>query len=134
MRRPKSSIPVPFGPHNRRRALIMGGAVVTAGVTAVAGGALPAHAAPTTFTVQNTNDSGVGSLRQAILDANNSVNTQISQINDLILAKVNVILIDPTSSTALNGVISKAMAAGIKVLVFSDGPVTSTKPLFNWQS
>src|ERR1700730_13277342 len=39
------------------------------------------------------------------LDANNSVNTQISQINDLILARVNVILIDPTSSTALNGVI-----------------------------
>ena len=62
------------------------------------------------------------------LDANNSVNTQISQINDLILAHVNVILIDPTSSTALNGVIAKAMGAGIKVLVFSDGPVTSTKP------
>jgi ribose transport system substrate-binding protein len=62
------------------------------------------------------------------LDANNSVNTQISQINDLILAHVNVILIDPTSSTALNGVIAKAMAGGIKVLVFSDGPVTSTKP------
>lgn len=62
------------------------------------------------------------------LDANNNVNTQISQINDLILAHVNVILIDPTSATALNGVIAKAISAGIKVLVFSDGPVTSTKP------
>ena len=62
------------------------------------------------------------------LDANNSVNTQISQINDLILAHVSVILIDPTSSTALNGVIAKATAAKIPVLVFSDGPVTSTKP------
>jgi ribose transport system substrate-binding protein len=62
------------------------------------------------------------------LDANNSVSTQISQINDLILAHVSVILIDPTSSTALNGVIAKATAAKIPVLVFSDGPVTSTKP------
>lgn len=62
------------------------------------------------------------------LDANNSVSAQISQINDLILAHVSVILIDPTSATALNGVIAKAIAAGIPVLVFSDGPVTSTKP------
>jgi ribose transport system substrate-binding protein len=62
------------------------------------------------------------------LDANNSVSTQISQINDLILDHVSVILIDPTSSTALNGVIAKAIAAKIPVLVFSDGPVTSTQP------
>lgn len=33
-----------------------------------------AHAAPTTFTVTNTNDSGPGSLRQAIDDANNNGN------------------------------------------------------------
>ena len=32
--------------------------------------AAPAYAAPGTFTVTNTNDSGAGSLRQAILDAN----------------------------------------------------------------
>lgn len=62
------------------------------------------------------------------LDANNSVSTQITQINDLILAHVSVILVDPTSSTALNGVIAKAIHAGIPVLVFSDGPVTSTQP------
>ncbi len=59
-------------------------------------------------------------------DANNSVNTQISQINSMILQKVSVILIDPTSATGLNGVIAKAHAAGIPVLVFADGPVTST--------
>jgi len=62
------------------------------------------------------------------LDANNSPSTQITQINDLILAHVSVILVDPTSSTALNGVIAKAIHAGIPVLVFSDGPVTSTLP------
>lgn len=32
-------------------------------------------AAPATFTVTNTNDSGVGSLRQAIIDANNNGNS-----------------------------------------------------------
>lgn len=33
-----------------------------------------AHAAPATFTVTNTNDSGVGSFRQAIMDANSNAN------------------------------------------------------------
>jgi ribose transport system substrate-binding protein len=62
------------------------------------------------------------------LDANNSVSTQISQIDDLILKHVSIILIDPASPTALNGVIAKAIHAGIPVLVFNDGPVTSTLP------
>ena len=33
-----------------------------------------AHAAPATFSVTNTNDSGAGSLRQAITDANSNAN------------------------------------------------------------
>lgn len=61
-------------------------------------------------------------------DANNSATTQISQIQDFILQKVSVLMINPTSSTALNGVIAKAIAAHIPTLVFSDGPVTSQLP------
>ena len=61
-------------------------------------------------------------------DANNNVSTQVSQINSLILQHPSVILIDPSSSTGLNGVIAKAVHAGIKILVFTDGPVTSKLP------
>jgi ribose transport system substrate-binding protein len=61
-------------------------------------------------------------------DADNNVTTQVSQINSLILQHPSVILIDPSSSTGLNGVIAKAVHAGIKILVFTDGPVTSKLP------
>jgi len=61
-------------------------------------------------------------------DANNSVTTQISQINSMILQKPDVIMVDPSSNTGLNGVIQKSVNAGIPVLVFTDGPVTSTLP------
>ena len=42
----------------------------------------------------------------------------MSQISDLILKHVNAISIDAASNTALNGIIAKACAAGIKVLAF----------------
>ena len=61
------------------------------------------------------------------LNANNSVSTQVSQIDDLILKHVSILIVDPASPTALNGAIAKAVAAGIPVLAFNDGPVTSTK-------
>ena len=35
----------------------------------------------TTFTVTNTNDSGVGSLRQAILDANANAGNDVIEVN-----------------------------------------------------
>jgi ribose transport system substrate-binding protein len=60
--------------------------------------------------------------------ANGSVSTQESQIADLILDRPSVIIIDPNSTTALNGVIAKVHAAGIPVLVTESGPVTSTIP------
>lgn len=63
-----------------------------------------------------------------ILNANGSVSTQLSQIDDLILKHVSLIVIDPSSSTGLNGVIAKAHSVGIPVLVTSDGPVTSKIP------
>ncbi len=70
---------------------------------------------------------GDGKIKDFVYaDANNDVNTQISQINSMILQGVNVLMVDPTSSTALNGTLEKAVSAGIPVLVFTDGPVTST--------
>ena len=53
----------------RTRFLVLPGLLVAALVAASLLFASPAHAA-TTFTVTNTNDSGQGSLRQAIVDAN----------------------------------------------------------------
>ena len=57
--------------------------------------------------------------------ADNSVPTQESQMADFILEHPSVIVLDPTSSTALNGEIAKAVAAHIPVLVTDSGPVTS---------
>jgi ribose transport system substrate-binding protein len=62
------------------------------------------------------------------LCADNSVSTQISQVGDMILDHPSVIVLDPNSTTALNGVIAKAKAAGIPVLITDSGPVTSTIP------
>jgi len=60
-----------------------------------------------------------------IVEANNNVNTQISQIENLILKGVDAIIVDPGSATALDGAIAKATAAGIPVVIVNDGPVTS---------
>lgn len=60
-----------------------------------------------------------------VTNADGTVEQQISQINGLILKKVNVILVDAASPTALNGVITKATKAGIAVVTF-DGTATST--------
>jgi ribose transport system substrate-binding protein len=47
-----------------------------------------------------------------------TVNQQVSQLNGLILKGVDAIAINAASPTALNGVIEKACAAGIKVIAF----------------
>jgi len=60
--------------------------------------------------------------------AQGSAATQESQIATLILDHPTVLIIDPDSTTALNGVIAKAHAAGIPVLDTESGPVTSTIP------
>lgn len=60
-----------------------------------------------------------------MLDANNSVSTQVSQIDDLILKHVSLLIVDPASSSGLNGAIAKANAAGIPVLVVDSGPISS---------
>lgn len=53
-----------------------------------------------------------------VLNADGTVNQQSAQLSDLILRHVNAILINANSETALNGIISKACARGIKVISF----------------
>ncbi|MBV9489227.1 MAG: ABC transporter substrate-binding protein, partial [Verrucomicrobia bacterium] len=53
-----------------------------------------------------------------IENGDGSVNQQVSQMNGLILRHVDAIAINAASPTALNGVIEKACAAGIKVVAF----------------
>lgn len=53
-----------------------------------------------------------------IENGDGSVNQQVSQMNGLILRGVDAITINSASPTALNGVIEKACAAGIKVIAF----------------
>ena len=53
-----------------------------------------------------------------VLNGDGSVNQQIAQFSDLVLRHVDVIAVDAASDTALNGVVAKACAAGIKVLAF----------------
>ena len=53
-----------------------------------------------------------------VQNGDNTVNSQIAQINSFILQGVDAIVIDPASSTALNSVLKKAIKAGIKVITF----------------
>ncbi len=59
-----------------------------------------------------------------VVNSNNDVAEQISQIQSLILDKPKVILLLAASPTALNGVIQTACDAGIKVVAF-DASVTA---------
>jgi ribose transport system substrate-binding protein len=52
-------------------------------------------------------------------NANDSVSTQIAQIEALISEHVSAILLDASSTTALNGVVQKALNAGIPVINFN---------------
>ena len=77
------------------------------------------------FTEVATAAKGSGEISDYVVaNADGTVEQQISQINGLILKKVDVLLIDAASPTALNGVIKKAADAGIKVVTF-DGTATS---------
>lgn len=56
------------------------------------------HAAPATFTVTNTDDSGAGSLRQAIEDANGNGNPADMDIIEFAIAGTGVHTISPSSA------------------------------------
>ncbi len=55
-----------------------------------------------------------------VTDANNSVDKQISQINDMLTAGVNLILIDASSASALTGVVERAQQQGVQVVSFDN--------------
>jgi ribose transport system substrate-binding protein len=59
-----------------------------------------------------------------VQNGDNTINSQIAQINSFILKGVDAIVIDPASPTALNAVLQKANEAGIKIITF-DANTTS---------
>jgi ribose transport system substrate-binding protein len=64
-----------------------------------------------------------------VQNAGEDVNTQIAQIRNLIASKVNLLLINPNSATALVPVIKEAQAAGITVIIYDQG--VDTPPCLN---
>jgi ribose transport system substrate-binding protein len=70
-----------------------------------------------------------------MLQSNNNVATQVSQIESLILEGVSAIIIDPGSASGLNGAIEKAVKAKIPVVIVNDGPITSELAYqINWDT
>jgi ribose transport system substrate-binding protein len=70
-----------------------------------------------------------------MLQSNNNVATQVSQIESLILDGVDAIIIDPGSAAGLNGAIEKAVNAKIPVVIVNDGPITSDLAYqINWDT
>jgi ribose transport system substrate-binding protein len=70
-----------------------------------------------------------------ILNANGDAQAQASQISNFILQKVDAIIVNAASPTALNGVIADACAAGIVVVTY-DSIATApcaTKVAYDWQ-
>jgi len=58
-----------------------------------------------------------------VQNAGPDVNTQIAQLRNLIASKVDLLLVNPNSGTALAPVLSEAVNAGITVIVY-DQPTT----------
>jgi ribose transport system substrate-binding protein len=63
-----------------------------------------------------------------VQNAGEDVNTQIAQIRNLIASKVNLLLINPNSATALDPVMKEAQDAGILVIVY-DQPIANPNVL-----
>ena len=83
-----------------KRLRLLGGIVFVVSLLCTVGivfGTQKAEAAPATFTVTNTNDSGAGSLRQAIEDANNNNNPSDMDFIDFNIAGGGVKVISPES-------------------------------------
>ena len=70
-----------------------------------------------------------GVIKDYVMACANSDNaTQVSQIENFIMMGVDAIVVDPNSSSALNGAFEEAYQAGIPVIVIDCGPVTSPYP------
>ena len=71
------------------------------------------------FTVAAESAKEQGLIADYIVqNGDNTVNSQVSQINSFILQGVDAIVIDPASTTALNSVLQQAIDAGIVVITF----------------
>jgi len=68
-----------------------------------------------------------------VQNAGEDVSTQIAQIRNLIASKVNLILIDPNSATALLPVIKEAQDAGILCIIY-DQPMNNPPCLNIWMN
>jgi ribose transport system substrate-binding protein len=55
-----------------------------------------------------------------VTDANNSVDKQISDINDLLTRGVDILLVEASSETALNSVLQRAWQQGVQVVTFDN--------------
>lgn len=64
----------------------------------------------------------------SIYNANNNLRDQSQQLSNLVSLRVDAIVIDAASPTALNGIIDQAVERGILVIAF-DNTVTTTKAL-----
>ena len=63
-----------------------------------------------------------------VQNAGSDVNTQIAQIRNMIASKVDLLLINPNSATALNPVIKEAQKAGVVVIEY-DQPIENPSAL-----
>lgn len=102
-------------------------AVVTALAVSFVGMAAHAEAAPATFTVINTNDSGAGSLRQAIIDANENANPSDMDVIEFTIAGGGVKTITPL--TALPAITEKVMINGYSQPGASANTAVAPNPL-----
>jgi len=73
-----------------------------------------------------------------VTDAGGDANKQISDIEDLVTRKVDVLLVAPASDTALTPAVEQAIAAGIPVVVFNSDmksdkvSARALPPYHNW--
>lgn len=54
-----------------------------------------------------------------VTDAGGDINKQVADIEDLLARGIDALLVDPGSPVALNGVLDKAAATGIPVIIFA---------------
>jgi ribose transport system substrate-binding protein len=72
-------------------------------------------------------------VKLTVVNADNTASDQVSQVLAALQKKPNVLMIDSASETALNGVIARANAEGIKVVAV-DNPVTSPYTTNVWNN
>lgn len=89
---------------SRRSALLVGIAAIVGGVWLGLGSALPqtGYAAPATFVVTNTDDTGPGSLRDAIDSANGNANPSDQDVIEFNITGTGTKVIQPQSTLSIN--------------------------------